>query len=214
MATIVRGSILAAAAKCVSDEPARPAINGVWVGGDGSVCSTNGHILFRAKPSADCLADYPACYGDGGDAFNGEGIILPASVATAAAKNAKGIKLAGAGAMLRDRVVIVKRDGAQSEATSTDLDSIKREQFRRIECQWPSVEQVIPKGEPVLRIGLSLSSLETLCAAFKAAGVETRSSGGQLTFEFHGPLSAATIRAVTTDAQEVMALIMPLRLPA
>ena len=209
MATIVRGSVLAAVARCASDEPARPQLCGVHVAPDGTVTATDGHCLLRVSPEGDAAgqaADFPKPAGKPVEPLGPAGVIVPGSMATEAARLAP---RKGSVPALVDHVALGMR-GERVEAYGTDLDTFRTLQGRPPAGNYPDTEQVIPNKEPLHRIALDLDLLANMLAAMKAAGVP----GGQgygVILEFHGTFSAMCLRSRTENFQPVLGLLMPLR---
>lgn len=197
-----------------SDELARPQLNGVHVAPDGTCTATDGHRLIRVGPVTADAADFPAC-GQGVVALPAGGFILPSAAAREALKSIpKGrhyhfpilqhVKLAELAAAngVPGRGVLV----------ATDLDTTKRTEFRPLEGPYPNCDAVIPKGEPVFRIGFNLALLAEVCATLGALSADRLCREGVL--EFHGPLSPCVITVSSPEnGQPVTALVMPLKVP-
>ena len=216
MGIIVRGSALAAAAKCTSEEPARPQLQGVWVGADGTIAATDGHVLLEIKPEASAKGnaeEWPKHASGPGEAFPAEGVVIPRTLA----EGARGLApKKHAAALLVDRVALYLRGkGASVEAWGTDLDTARSLASRPIEGPWPDYKRVIPREDqaPVLRIAFNPKKLRQVLAAMESAGVPGGEQCVGVVMEFHGPLKACVIRGATLEGQAVLGLVMPLRHP-
>jgi hypothetical protein len=111
--------------------------------------------------------------------------------------------------------VMLARNGSADGAVlaSTDLDTVKRQDFRPVEGPYPRVEQVFQNGEPVLVIGFRP---RVLADYFKAIadvlGAKADDDGGIVRLAFHGPLKACEVTG-NRNGVHVRGLMMPARLP-
>lgn len=213
MSVILNPKALAAAAECASEDPSRPALNGVHVDGAGWVVGTDGHVLLEVAPPASAAAmreDFPTPDGGHGEDFNGDGFTIPTANAKAAARMAP---KRATHPILRYLLGIV-RGKETAEIFATDLDSRKVERFRMIEAPFPRWRELKPKHKTKARVCVNVVNLLRIADALRKAGVEdTERNGGSVLIEVRGPMDAIQFSALTGDGQAVRALLMPVRDP-
>jgi len=195
-----------AAWRLASSEASRPQLNGIHLRPDGSTCATNGHALIIIGPPEKTEA-YPAPDGWQAPIIPTDGVIIPTETARQAEKNLPKGRAASYHPFLAS--ALVESLNGTVRLSSTDLDTRKVAEAKPLEGPFPHVEQVIPKGEPVLRIAFNAALLRNVLETLLATG---RSVTDRAIFEFHNPNGAAVITYQGDNLTPVKALVMPLRL--
>lgn len=181
------------------DGATRPALNGVRVTHEEMV-ATDGHILIRVPRTALRHEDFPAAKAGATEPFDSP-VTIPAKPLLEAAKATP--KRANIPVLA---CVAVEANGHPEMVSlrATDLDREHVAVVRDLGI-YPDWRKVIPTGEPVFRIGLTVSVLQKLLKAFQAAGVE------HVRVEFRSPVGAVVLAGQSTELGEVSGLIMPAR---
>lgn len=188
-----------AAAACVSDDPCRPALQGVHVQ-DGKLQATDGHIALTLTETPMRPEDFPAVSGFSHDIP--PCIIRPKDLTDAL----KGIPKRTLIPVLQ-RLAIGRNGNPNAfELVTTDLDTVNRATVRPIEGPYPNLEQVTPKTAPVFVTGLTVAVVLKLFKALQAAGVEF------VRLELHDPMKAMTLHGTGADMLQADAILMPCRI--
>ena len=90
---------------------------------------------------------------------------------------------------------------------ATDLDSVSNPEIKKMDCTFPPYKNVIPKQEGVtLTMGFNVNYMKEVCDIASKMGLEG------CKFEFTDANSPVKITGTTSEGQEFMALVMPIRL--
>ena len=160
-------------------------------------CATNGYRLLEVSVDESLkVEDYPET--PQGSAMRGcSPFLVPA-------KTVEGLKVAGAKGIPVTQCVAVKHvDGQKVEFLTTDLETARVVQARRIDAKFPDYERLFPQDKPVAEImvnGELLSELVKIMAGLKKE-VRVKFYGGER------PL----VLECGTPSQKARGLLMPIR---
>jgi len=188
-----------------SKDETRPALRSVHVG-KGYTEATDGHAMMRVTiPEVDSLA-FPSI--EGMDCTsNGKEALIPVD---AAKMMAKAIPRKSTLPIIQ-HLAWDARDSTDTELkfAVTDLDTVQRFNPRPIEGPYPTVDNVIPKDNRVFQIGVNAA---ILAKALAFIGKHSSSVDKQVRLTFYGPSKAIRLDAKSEDGQEIVGLVMPLRM--
>src|ERR1041385_2805119 len=163
--------------KAASKDETRFALCGIRIEPDGATVATNGHILARFRPTIHPdPKEFPAV--EGCSAVDPDGAALaPFTIPTdsvnallKALPKQKGRVLPILNHIALD-VAETNRNGHAVCAT-TDLENPQVIRPRKIDADFPTYENVYPKGKPQMVIGFSLAAFRDALETLKATGVE------------------------------------------
>lgn len=109
--------------------------------------------------------------------------------------------------ILEQAIVAPCADGVSVETASTDLETENCKRIKCLEGNYPVIEDVIPKQNPVFTINFNPDLLSELLDAISRM---SRENAKVVTFDFYGPDSPAKITAETPDGDPITAVIMPM----
>lgn len=193
-------------AKLAPKDTSRYTFNGIHVSPERTIV-TDGHYLVTVALQDSKSEDFPATEGiEPTDSF--PPFILPTDAALDVAKS---IPKRAINPIYHSVAI-----GAKSSVNGTvvmavpDLDNPRVFQPRKIDGQYPNVDQVIPKREDAkftISFDLELLSKLTGHLAKMADG-----KNHEAVFTFTGAESPVRIDLQTTDSQDVVAVLMPVKL--
>ena len=163
--------------KAASKDETRFALCGIRIEPDGATVATNGHILARFRPTMHPdPKEYPAV--EGCSAVDPDGAALAPFTIPSESVNAllkalpkqKGRVLPILNHIALD-VAETNRNGHAVCAT-TDLENPQVIRPRKIDADFPTYQNVYPKGKPQMVIGFALAAFRDALDTLKATGVE------------------------------------------
>lgn len=196
--------ILKAAATLASTDPSRPALNGVHVQG-GRAEVTDGHQLVRFHPNGFKAEEFPNPEGGLTPLPPEAGVILSRdAIKHAVAATAKSHTLP----ILHCVMVAAGLPGSgRVQLVATDLSNTHRGETLPVEGPYPNVAQVIPSGDPVLRIGFRAELLARVLSQLARVSDDS----AIVTLEFHAPTKAMRFELQTKHGK-ADGLVMPCRI--
>jgi hypothetical protein len=201
------------AVACASSEAVRPNLNGLHVSADGTATATDGHVLLQVTVDreANDEAEYPKLCGLTPMTPDAQlGVIIPTAACLAAAKDAP---KRHPHPLLVDNVMLARNGSVENAVlASTDLDTVKRQDFRPVEGPYPRVETVFQNGDPVLVIDFRPRVLADYFKAIADVLGAKADDGCVVRLAFHGPLKACEVTG-NRNGVHVRGLMMPARLP-